>query len=45
MNKEINPIPKGYHIVTPYIIVSDPQKALDFYEQALDAKVVSKMER
>lgn len=41
---EINAIPKGYRSVTPYIIVSDPQKALDFYEKALDAKVLSKME-
>lgn len=41
---EISPIPKGYHSVTPYIIVSDPQEALDFYEKALGAKVLSKME-
>lgn len=41
---EISPIPKGYHSVTPYIIVSDPQEALNFYEKALGAKVLSKME-
>lgn len=44
MNTEINPIPKGYHSVTPYIIVDSGEKALEFYEKALGAKVISKME-
>ena len=44
MNTEINPIPKGYHSVTPYIIVDSADKALEFYEKALGAKIVSKME-
>ncbi len=41
---DTNAIPRGYHSVTPYIIVSDPKKALDFYEKALGAKVLYKME-
>ena len=44
MNTEINPIPKGYHSVTPYIIVDSADDALGFYEKALGAKIVSKME-
>ena len=44
MNTEINPIPKGYHSVTPYIIVDSAEDALEFYEKALGAKIVSKME-
>lgn len=44
MNTEINPIPKGYHSVTPYIIVDSADDALEFYEKALGAKIVSKME-
>ncbi|MBC7711899.1 MAG: VOC family protein [Rhizobacter sp.] len=41
---EVNPIPKMFHTVTPYIIVEDPRKALDFYEKALGAKIITKME-
>ena len=43
-SSEVSPIPKGYHAVTPYIIVDDPGKALEFYEKALDAKTLSTME-
>lgn len=41
---EVNPIPKMFHTVTPYIIVDDAGRALEFYEKALGAKVISKME-
>lgn len=41
---EVSAIPKGYHAVTPYIIVNEPAKALEFYEKALGAKVIYKME-
>lgn len=34
----INPCPEGYHSVTPYLIVNDAAAAIDFYQQALDAK-------
>jgi PhnB protein len=30
----IKPIPDGYHSVTPYLIVHDGARALDFYRQA-----------
>jgi PhnB protein len=41
---EVKPIPQGYHAVTPFIIVDDPSNALEFYEKALGAKIISKME-
>ena len=31
------PIPEGYHSVTPYLIVDDAKKAIDFYTRALGA--------
>ena len=34
----VKPIPEGYHTVTPYLIVHDAAKALDFYKKALGAK-------
>ena len=33
----VKPIPEGYHTVTPYLIVDDAAKALDFYHQAFAA--------
>jgi PhnB protein len=33
----VKPIPDGYHSVTPYLIVKDGAKALDFYTRALGA--------
>ena len=32
------PIPAGYHSVTPYLLVRDAGKALDWYAQALGAR-------
>ncbi len=34
----VKPIPDGYHSVTPYLIVNDGNRALDFYKQAFGAK-------
>jgi PhnB protein len=33
----VKPIPAGYHSVTPYLIVSDAARALEFYKQAFGA--------
>lgn len=41
---DVNPIPEGYHTVTPYLVVSDVATLLDFTLKAFDAKVVEKME-
>jgi PhnB protein len=32
------PIPEGYHTVTPYLAVDDAAQAIDFYKQAFGAK-------
>jgi PhnB protein len=33
----VKPIPDGYHSITPYLIVNDGAKALDFYKKAFNA--------
>lgn len=39
----VNPIPEGYHSVTPYLIVDDAAAALDFYARAFGAAEVMRM--
>jgi len=34
----MNPIPEGYHAVTPHLIIRDAARALDFYREALGAE-------
>src|SRR5262245_42116209 len=33
----VKPIPEGYHSVTPYLIMDDATRALEFYKKALGA--------
>jgi PhnB protein len=33
----VKPIPDGYHSVTPYLIMRDAARAIDFYKRALGA--------
>ena len=33
------PIPEGFHTLTPYLVVRDGAKAIEFYKQAFGAKV------
>ncbi|MDE2905409.1 MAG: VOC family protein [Acidobacteriota bacterium] len=33
----VNPIPEGYHTVTPYLVVTDVDQLLDFLKAAFDA--------
>lgn len=40
----VNPIPDGYHSVTPYLIVDDAAKAIDFYKQAFGATELFRMD-
>ena len=42
MNK-VSYIPKGYQSVTPYLIVNDAARAIDFYKKALGATEVMRM--
>lgn len=33
----VKPIPDGYHTVTPYLIIQDAARAIEFYKQAFGA--------
>lgn len=37
------PVPDGYHTVTPYLIVNDAAKAIDFYKRAFNAVELMRM--
>jgi PhnB protein len=39
----VKPIPEGYHTVTPYLIVHDAAKALEFYKKAFSATELVRM--
>ena len=43
MANKVKPIPDGYHSVTPYLIVDDGARALDFYKRAFGAKELMRM--
>jgi PhnB protein len=35
----VNPIPAGHHTVTPYLIVRDALRVIDFLQRAFDAEI------
>lgn len=37
MKPTVKPIPEGYHTATPYLIITNAAKALDFYKDAFKA--------
>ena len=37
------PIPEGYHSITPYLVVKDAAKAIDFYKRAFNAQEMERM--
>ena len=39
----VKPIPEGYHSVTPYLILDDATRALEFYKKALGAVELLRM--
>ena len=41
----VKPIPKGYHTVTPYLVVEGVAKLIDFLKKAFDAKEKVQMTR
>ena len=40
MSNSVNPIPQGFHSLTPHLVVSDARKAADFYKKALGAEII-----
>jgi PhnB protein len=43
MAPKVNPIPRGYHTVTPSLVVRDAAKALEFYRKAFGAQETLRM--
>src|SRR3954466_11670064 len=43
MPNKVQPIPKGYHTVTPYLIIDGAAKAIDFYKKAFGATEMVRM--
>ena len=39
----VKPIPPGYHTATPYLIIKDAAKAIDFYKKAFGATEIMRM--
>jgi len=39
----VNPIPEGYHTATPYLIVKDAARAIEFYKKAFGAIELMRM--
>jgi PhnB protein len=43
-SKKVSAIPKGFHTVTPYLIVNGGMRAIEFYKKAFGAKAMICME-
>jgi PhnB protein len=43
MASNVKKIPAGYHTATPYLVVSDAARAIDFYTQAFGASELVRM--
>jgi PhnB protein len=43
--KKVTAIPKGYHSITAYLIVSNGAQAIEFYKKVFGAKEMIRMER
>jgi PhnB protein len=40
---KVNPIPDGYHTITPFIVVNDGAKAIEFYKELFGATELHRM--
>jgi PhnB protein len=43
MAKSVNPIPEGYHTLTPYLYIRGAADAIEFYKKAFSAKELFRM--
>lgn len=43
MADKVKPIPEGYHSVTPYLVVDDAARAIEFYKSAFGATELFRM--
>ncbi len=37
---KVNPVPKGFHTATPYMIIKDAARAIEFYKKVFAATVI-----
>ena len=44
MSSNVNPIPDGYHTVTPYLVCKNAADAIDFYKNAFGATETMRMD-
>jgi PhnB protein len=44
MSDKVNPIPDGYHSVTPYLCVDGAARAIEFYKEAFGATEIMRMD-
>jgi PhnB protein len=44
MKRKVSPIPRGYHTITPYLLVKGAAKQVEFLEKAFGAKVIDRMD-
>jgi PhnB protein len=44
MPSKVQPIPKGFHSITPYLVVNDAKSAIEFYQRAFGAQEIVKMD-
>ncbi len=42
MAKAKNPVPEGFHTVTPHLVFDDTTKAIDWYKKALGAEEITR---
>src|SRR5690606_29899099 len=40
----VNPVPEGYHSITPFIVCADAARAIEFYRQVFGAEVLSRQD-
>ncbi|HWN11199.1 MAG TPA: VOC family protein [Pyrinomonadaceae bacterium] len=43
MTTKVNPIPEGYHSITPYLIIKGASEAIEFYKRAFGATELFRM--
>ena len=43
MASKVNPIPEGYHSITPYLIIKGASQAIEFYKKAFGAAELFRM--
>ena len=40
MSGEVNPVPEGFHTVTPYVTIGGAYEAIEFYKEAFGAEEI-----